>query len=135
MNVRQYLVGIATDGQKFGSVDDAGYMKLVPGQTVFVVSDFDNMIEAKTYMIDSLTTGVNGTMIIFDATLARKTIEPRHYNVFQAVKGYGATMSRIFTDLGAAQSYVDLILSVLEIRKEQQLSTDKLMAAKLRGKA
>lgn len=134
MNVHQYLTGIQTDYQRFGSIDDAQVLKLEAGQAIHLVTELDRLIVAKTYLIESIERGINGTMVLKDSDHMKITVHLRDFNVFQAVTGYGKTLSRMFLDMKAAKLYIENVMDIMEIKQLDRELGNIQLAKKTQGK-
>lgn len=130
MNVRHYLLGIATDHGLHRSVDEGQLARLQPGDAVHLVVEGDPLITAKTYLVESIEHGINGSIVLVDVDHNRITVAPRELNVFRTT-GYGLKLSRMFTDIEDAKRYIENVSDVLELRTLEQTLSDQALAVKL----
>lgn len=137
MNIRQYLQTIAYDGQVFGSVDERQLPTLQPGQALFVVTEQNVTVTAKTYMIDHVNHRRERSEYDFVIGLIsargdeRIIIETLDYNVDKNYPGYGEKLSRLFTDLEAAQRYLESVIYVNGVNLDAKEIGDRLLSERI----
>lgn len=137
MNIRQYLQTIAYDGQRFGSVDERELPTLQPGQALFVVTENNITLTAKSYMIDHVNhRRIHGEYDFVIGLISAQgdekiNIETIDYNVDQHADNYGKKLSRLFTNIEAAQRYLESVIYVNDANMDAKETGDKLLQARV----
>lgn len=147
MNVRQYLQLITDQGgmyfkdsQVFGSVDRHTLKQLEPNQTVFVVTEGRVTITAKSYVVESINRRLaHGPCDYVLGLIACKgderiNVDALDYNVDPTHPQYGSNASRIFTDVRAAQLYLESFAYVNECRLDSADALEAKLEALIKAK-